>query len=247
MKKNIIITMAGKGTRFVQAGYSEPKYEISVHGKHLFDWSMYSLKNFINHDDLLVFVCLSENNSRSFLERRCKALDILNYEIVEIDEITDGQATSAYVSRSHWKANSPLLIYNIDTYVKPEALKPESIAEGSDGWIPCFKAEGNHWSFVALGDEGWATRLAEKERISPFATIGLYYFSKASDYAEAYEKYYSKEKDNMVKGERYIAPLYNQMISRGKKLSISDISPNDVHVLGTPRELEAFRDSTDIR
>ena len=37
-----------------------------------------------------------------------------------------------------------------------------------------------------------------------------------------------------------IAPLYNFMISKGFEVTISDINPSKVHVLGTPEELKEF-------
>src|SRR5450830_1109345 len=113
---NIVITMAGMGSRFTAAGYTMPKYEIMAHGASLFDWSMRSLQHFITPDSRLVFVCLKANNSGPYVRARCTALGWHDVHIVELDALTDGQATSAYLSRDLWLPNAPLLIYNIDTY-----------------------------------------------------------------------------------------------------------------------------------
>lgn len=238
-KSNILITMAGRGSRFYDAGYTVPKYAIEAHGKSLFDWSMLSLKNFFDADNRYIFVCLKENNSADYVRERCQALGLANVEIVELDGLTDGQATSAYVSREHWDPEAPLLIYNIDTYVKPKALQPSDIKPGSQAWVPCFQVPGDHWSFVKLNDEGWAVDCAEKTRISDYASIGLYWFSRAGDFITAYDSFFSDPK-NMVKGERYIAPMYRHYIDNGMKVSIVDIEVSDVHVLGTPKELDEF-------
>lgn len=77
--------------------------------------------------------------------------------------MTDGQATSAILSSDHWLKNSELLIYNIDTYVEPDVLTPQSIQQGSDGWVPCFQAAGDHWSFLNPDKDGWAIEVAEKK------------------------------------------------------------------------------------
>jgi len=239
MSLNIVITMAGRGSRFFDAGYVVPKYEIIANGRSLFDWSMLSLKNFISLDAKVIFICLKENGSSDYLQRRCRVLNVRDFHIIELDEITDGQATSAYAARQYWIPEAPLLIYNIDTYVNPHALKPDDISEGSQGWIPCFNGVGSHWSFVQLDDSGWVTDIAEKRRISDYATIGLYWFLSAEIYEYSYMNYFADNR-NLVCGERYIAPLYRQMISEGKKVSIKVLQSNDVHVLGTPAELEAF-------
>lgn len=236
---NIVITMAGRGSRFVQAGYSMPKYEIMAHGRSLFDWSMLSLQQFFGADARIIFVCLAENDSAPYVKARCAALGLDDVHIVELAELTDGQATSAFVTRELWRQDQPLMIYNIDTFVHPRALAPGMIRAGADGWIACFKAPGTHWSFVRLGDDGWAVDVAEKERISDNASVGLYWFARAGDYAAAYETYFA-DPANLVRGERYVAPLYRQFLKDGKRIAISDLAPGDVHVLGTPAELEMF-------
>lgn len=239
MINNIVITMAGRGSRFYQAGYKVPKYEIQAHGHSLFYWSMKSLENFITPKSRVIFVCLAENQSGVYIQRQCEQLGLDNVYIHEIDEVTDGQATSAYISKNLWLPDEPLLVYNIDTYVNPRSLSPSDIPAGSDGWIPCFRVPGDHWSFVKVGKDGWALDVAEKNRISDYASIGLYWFSKSSNYLSAYETFFNLP-GNLVRGERYIAPLYKHLINQGKMISIADLPVKDIHVLGTPDELNVF-------
>lgn len=238
----IVITMAGRGSRFTAAGYTMPKYEIMAHGASLFDWSMRSLRHFITPASRLVFVCLKENNSGPYVRARCAAQGWHDVHIVELDQLTDGQATSAYLSRALWLPQAPLLIYNIDTYVNPDALRPQHIRAGADGWVPCFQVPGEHWSFVQLGADGWAVDLAEKRRISDYASIGLYWFADGAAYASAYQRFFA-DPANLVRGERYVAPLYRQLLADGGKIAISDLAPASVHVLGTPAELQTFLDT----
>ena len=247
MSHTIVITMAGRGSRFREAGYAQPKYEILAHGRSLFDWSMLSLNNFLTPGSRVVFICLTENNSRNYVLQRCQALGIADAHVLEVQQVTDGQATSAYLARDVWYDDQPLLIYNIDTYVQPEALCPADIRKTADGWVPCFRVPGDHWSFVRLGEDGWAQDLAEKSRISDFASIGLYWFASARRYTQAYEEFFA-DPANLVRGERYVAPLYRQLIADGGRVCISDLNPADVHVLGTPTELEQFlgREATDV-
>lgn len=239
MSLNVVITMAGRGSRFYDAGYKVPKYEIMAHERSLFEWSMLSLKNFLTPDSRVIFVCLEENKSSGFVLHQTKALGLADVHIIELKGLTDGQATSAYLSRELWNPEWPLLIYNIDTYVKPQALMPADIRPGSDGWVPCFQVPGEHWSFVRLGCDGWAVDLAEKQRISDYASIGLYWFSRAGRYVELYDRFFSDPK-NLVRGEKYIAPLYRQLLAEGGKVSLSDLPLSNVHVLGTPNELDRF-------
>lgn len=239
MKQNIVVTMAGRGSRFYDAGYTVPKYEIMAHGHSLFYWSMLSLKNFLTSESRLIFVCLAENRSAEFVRAQCDALGLKDVHIHELTQVTDGQATSAYLSRELWLPEAPLLIYNIDTYVNPRSLESKQIRPSSDGWVPCFCVPGDHWSFVEIDKDGWAIDIAEKQRISDYASIGLYWFARANEYLNAYEEFFA-DSANLVRGERYIAPLYKHLVRMGKKISIADLPVSDVHVLGTPAELEIF-------
>lgn len=235
----IVITMAGIGARFKKAGYPMPKYQITVHGKTLFEWSMESLKAFRRPEDTYLFILRKEDHATDFIREKCLAMGILQVQVIELDEMTDGQATTAMLGAKYWKKESPLLIYNIDTYVESGQMRPEELC--GDGFIPCFCGEGDHWSFVRLEEDERAVEVREKVRISDYCTLGAYYFRTCELYETLYEEYYSEE-TNMEKGEKYIAPLYNYLIQKGKEVRISVIDVEKIHVLGTPEELDYFKE-----
>lgn len=234
---NVIITMAGLGTRFRKAGYNCPKYMIEANGKTLFEWSMDSLIGYNEHVSKYVFVVRAEDNSAGFIKEKCAKYGIKEVELVEIDHMTDGQATSCMLAIPYCNPDDSIMVYNIDTYVEPYGMKYEDIK--GEGHIPCFHAEGDHWSFARLDDVGNVVEVREKERISNNCTLGAYYFSSSRLYKELYEEFYADDR-RMEKSEKYIAPLYNLMISKGMLVTISIIDKRKVHVLGTPEELELF-------
>lgn len=239
---NIVITMAGKGSRFRKVGYDIPKYMIEVNGKTLFTWSMLSLQDFIDKSCKFIFVVMKDEkvDTSSFIDKECKSLGITNYHVITIDYLTDGQATSVMLANRYWQKNEPILIYNIDTYVEPYCMRSE-LLEG-DGCIPCFIAAGDHWSFVKLNEANKVVEIKEKERISDYCTIGAYYFSSASLYARLYDLFY-RDNCNTVNGEKYIAPMYNYLIAENGNVTIQLIDSNKVHVLGTPEEVNLFKGS----
>lgn len=235
---NILITMAGRGARFLEAGYSQPKYMIEVNGKTLFEWSLLSLSNLVTEKSKFIFVCLKENMAKEFVQAQCHKLFNLSAEILELDNITDGQATTAMQAILHCDPLQPLLIYNIDTHIKPEKLNAKDFDPSlAAGIIPCFKAPGEHWSFAAVTENNIVTKTAEKERISPFASIGLYWFSEPEHFLKAYENDH-----NFYNNERYIAPLYNDMIKKGLIVKMLEVPFEAVIPLGTPKEVEQFKD-----
>ena len=236
-KMTVIITMAGLGTRFRKAGYDVPKYMIKAKEKTLFEWSMDSLLDYKDHVSKYVFVVRAEDQATGFIREKCATYGIDNVDLVEINYMTDGQATTTMLAIPYCNPDEAIMIYNIDTYVEPYEMKYSDIS--GDGHIPCFHAEGDHWSFVRLDENGKVTEVREKVRISDNCTLGAYYFSSARLYHHLYNEYYS-DKSRMENNEKYVAPLYNFMIEKGMGVTISIVNAEKVHVLGTPEELEYF-------
>lgn len=238
---DIVITMGGLGSRFRKAGYNVPKYMIEAKGKTLFEWSLISLQGYSDIVKQYIFIAMKdeENDVKGFIQRQCEKMQLPSYKVIIIDYLTDGQATTAMLAKKYWKKEDALLIYNIDTYVEAGAMKSTELK--GDGFIPCFKAAGEHWSFVRLDAEGKAVEIKEKQRISDNCTLGAYYFKSCGLYENLYNEFYAKA-ENMVKGEKYVAPLYNYLLEKGGEIYISDIAPEKVHVLGTPEELQVFLD-----
>lgn len=233
----VIVTMAGLGSRFRKAGYNCPKYMIEAKGKTLFEWSMDSLIGYNEHVSKYIFVVREEDKIEEFITATMKRYGIKNIKIVGIDYLTDGQATTCMLAIPYCELESSIMVYNIDTYVEPNEMKYESIS--GDGHIPCFHAEGDHWSFAKVDKNGNVIEVREKVRISDNCTLGAYYFSSARLYKELYEEYY-KDDVRVEKNEKYIAPLYNLMIEKCMPVTISVVNEKKVHVLGTPEELKAF-------
>lgn len=238
-KLDIVITMGGLGSRFRKIGYTIPKYMIEAKGKTLFEWSLISLEGYRDNAYQYIFIAMKdkENNVEAFINKKCNEAGIENYHVIILNYLTDGQATTAMMAQKYWNPKHALLIYNIDTYV--EAGEMNSVELKGDGFIPCFQAEGDHWSFVRLGKNGKVVEVREKERISNYCTLGAYYFKTCKLYMDLYNEFYSIKRE-MVHGEKYVAPLYDYLLSKGGDIYISDIAADKVHVLGTPEELNAF-------
>ena len=230
---NILITMAGDGSRFRKIGFSSPKHMIEVKGRSLFSWSLSSFENFFEND--FVFITRAEHKTIPFIEKECAELGIQRFGCLELSAPTAGQAETAMLAqRLIQRPNEPIIIYNIDTYVEPAALRPEMIR--GDGWVPVFEAQGERWSFCSFDETGLVNGIAEKRRISNYATIGLYYFKSFELFSDCYHSY-----DFGGYPERFVAPMYEVLLRDGKRRVYSDvIAQSAVHVLGTPEDVREF-------
>ncbi len=232
--------MAGRGLRFREAGFNTPKFAIRVRGRSLLEWSLTSLHGFIADGAELVFLAQRLDDAREAVAHAVSESGAVAsaFRLVELDSITDGQATTAlHAAAEIGDLDAPLLIYNTDTFVEPRYLRPLDVR--GDGWIPCFDAPGEHWSFVRAGEDGRVFEVREKRRISAHASVGLYYFASFTVYREAYDRCYGSG-DKGEAGERYIAPLYNELVSQGRPVFLHTIPPDRVHPLGTPEEVARF-------
>ncbi|MEM9761934.1 MAG: dTDP-glucose pyrophosphorylase [Pseudomonadota bacterium] len=238
MTGTLAITMAGKGSRFARGGYARPKYEIEALGRPLFDWSMLGMNAFLKSGWECSFAVPAGREAEAFVARRAIALGIEVRSIVVMDDITDGQATTALHLAEAAPRNRPFAVFNIDTFVNPAALSFPLPGEAA-GWMLCFPAPGEGWSFARLDDEGRVVEVREKMRISDHATVGLYWFDSATRYIDAYHSYYAVP-GRETAGERYVAPLYNQLISEGAPVTLARLALQDVGMLGTPAQLADF-------
>ncbi len=229
----IIITMAGESSRFYKEGFTKPKYELLLQKQTMFAWSLRSLKAWFSD---YPFYFIAKKGASTFIQEQCAELGIVNHHIIELASSTRGQAETVLACQPIINSNEALLIYNIDTYVNENTLSPSLIQSHYNGWIPAFPASGTHWSFIALNAEQQVLAIKEKERISSWGTIGLYYFSSFDLFLQAYQ--YQQEKNSH--GEAYIAPLYDYLLHQNKPVYGYILPASAIVPLGTPAEALLF-------
>lgn len=233
-----VIPMAGKGSRFVKAGYKLPKYMISINGKTLFEYSMESLP--LEIANKIVFICLEEHNQYNVSQFIQEKINHNNIKIIKLKEVTRGQAETVYLAKNFIDKHDDILIYNIDTAFKSKNLKDilSDSKKKKNGVIGAFldKTLDDKWSFALLDNNKNVVKTTEKEKISNYALTGLYHFSMASDFFDIAQLWIENKK--MIRNEFYIAPMYNDLIKNNKKYILDIV--DEFIPLGTPDEVEVF-------
>jgi len=240
MKKyNVLLPIAGKAQRFINEGYTMPKPLIMAKNKQVIDWAMESFDT--SECDIIFAVRLDHihNFAIDDILRHKFGEDI---KIVVIDRVTRGSVETCLMAKKHIDNDLPLFVYTPDVYYQP-TFSPESVPKDLDGFLLTFKANSPAHSYVELGEDGCATRTAEKVVISQNAAVGVYYYRTGKMFVEYAEKLI--EEDLRVKNEFYICPMYNYLIQDGLKVGIQQTEK--MHVLGTPAELEFFVDHATAR
>lgn len=228
----LLITAAGEGSRFRREGISVPKPLINVHGHTLLEHTLTSFA--LGPEDCLVIAVQRSHAVRETLENELP----VRVHWVELDALLPGQLATAVHALNHLPSQAadreaPLLIHNCDTgFAWQSDLLPQTEAYGS---MAVFPAEGEHWSFGKPdpNDPGRAIAIAEKQRISNLASIGLYGFRSLKQFlADAQQQL---QNGDTVNNEHYVAPLLNTALARGEVVQLPRVS--SVRLYGTPAEL----------
>lgn len=236
---NFIFPMGGLSQRFTNAGYKVPKFMLDLHGYTVFEHAVIGFSRYFK-DHNFVFAFQNDPETEKFVVEKCFALGIpeCNTQIVRLDGPTSGQAETVWIAnqKSGIDPKDPIVIFNIDSFQSDFIFPPAFEADNIDGYLEVFIGQGDHWSFAEPGPGHSVIRVTEKERVSDFCSSGLYYFKRAKDFNAALERTLGKNLSDLQGGERYVAPLYNDLISSGMNIQYHLISTHGVTFCGTPDE-----------
>mgnify|MGYP001410189131 FL=1 len=232
-KMNVLIPMAGRGSRFADVGYTFPKPLIEVNGKPMIQVVLENLNIEANY----TFVVRKEHYDKYSLQYLL-TLIAPGCNIVQVDELTEGSACTTLLAKEFIDNDDPLLLANSDQFMEwnsNECLYAFN-ADGIDGGILTFKATHPKWSYAKVGEDGFVSEVAEKKPISDDATVGVYFWKKGSDYVKYAEQMI--QKNIRTNGEFYICPAFNEAIADGKKFRIKEV--DRMWGIGTPEDLTYF-------
>jgi len=230
---NVLIPMAGAGSRFEKAGYTFPKPLIEVNGKPMIQTVVDNLAVEANY----IFIVQKEHRNKYNLD---SVLNLIapNCKIVEVDGLTEGAACTTLIAEEYINNDNPLLMANSDQFVEWSSSKfmYKMQEQNLDGGILTFNSTHPKWSYAKINENNLVTEVAEKNPISDNATVGIYFWKKGSDYVKYAKQMISK--NIRTNNEFYVCPVFNEAIQDGKKISIHNIEK--MWGLGTPEDLDIF-------
>jgi dTDP-glucose pyrophosphorylase len=235
---NIVIPMAGLGSRFAQAGYEKSKPFIDVDGTPMIARVM---ENLHYPDAHYILICRKDvlNGEQEMVE---EISEKYNATFIGIDKLTEGTACTVLYARKEINNELPLLIANSDQLVDISIgnFINDCLSRKLDGSILTFlDSEMNpKWSFAKTGEDDLVVQVKEKEVISNLATVGIYFFSKGKYFVDAAIDMIVN--NDRVNNEFYTCPAYNYSIAVGHKIGVYTIAQEEMHGLGTPEDLTLY-------
>lgn len=231
---NIVVPMAGRGSRFVQAGYKMPKPLIDVHGHYMIEYVTQNLTPNIEHR--FIYICQQEHLEKFDLANKLEEI-APGCIVLTVDHITEGAACTVLLAEKYIDNDDALMIANSDQYVDTDINDYLNALKEYDGLIMTMPADDPKWSFIKYNDQGLVTMVREKEVISSEATVGIYNYRHGKDFVKFAHQMI--EKNIRVNNEFYVAPVYNEMIDAGMKITFNDVGAK-MYGLGIPEDLDLF-------
>lgn len=232
---NIVIPMAGNGSRFAEKGYVNPKPLIMVKNKPMIQWVVDNLQ-FQNEHVTFIFITRQEHREKYQLDQFLKNI-APNCHIISIDKVTEGAACTVLLAKQYINNHDNLVIANSDQFLEwnPKEFLQQAHSTGVDGLISTFEATHPKWSY-AKEENGFVTEVAEKNPISNQATTGVYFWKRGSDFVQFAESMIRK--NIRVNNEFYVCPVFNEAIQQGRKIGTQNCQK--MWGLGTPEDLDYF-------
>jgi dTDP-glucose pyrophosphorylase len=230
---DVVVPMAGAGSRFQHAGYGLPKPLIDVCGRPMIK----VVTDSVNLNARHTFLVREEHMKRYDVDVVLKLIKP-GCSIISVPVLTEGAVCTVLIARSTMCYSRQLLIVNSDQDVKWDwaAFRCHMERMNADAGIVTFTDTDPKWSFVCIDDKGYVTELAEKQPISDHATAGIYWWRHGSDFVRYAEQMIRK--NIRVNGEFYVCPVFNEAIADGKKVVAFDAE--HMEGLGTPEDLRTY-------
>jgi hypothetical protein len=227
--------MAGKSSRFFNAGYTDFKYKLTAGGKSLFTHSLETFKDYFSNATFY-FGYIGKYVDKDFLIKELLKIGVVNYHLIDLEVDTSGQAESVYKILKNINDNKKIVIFNIDT--KIGYFEYSNNLSLKDGYVEVFEGEGDHWSFIKLDKNNNITEVTEKKRISNLCSNGLYVFKNKSIFIETYDSLYGTGR--LINNETFIMPMYGTLL-KSKNIGYKLVDINTHDFFGTPSEYDNFK------
>lgn len=231
---NIVVPMAGRGSRFADMGYQMPKPLIDIYGRPMIEYVTRNITP--NCEHRFIYICQKEHMEKYGLAEKLKAI-APGCVIIPINYITEGAACTVLLAEEYINTDDAMMIANSDQFVDTDINDYIAAINNHDGLIMTMPADHPKWSYIKFDDYGFVTMVREKEVISNEATVGIYNYRHGSDFVKYAHQMI--EKNIRVNNEFYVAPVYNEMIDSGMKIVFKNVGPK-MHGLGVPEDLNAF-------
>lgn len=209
----VIIPLAGKGTRLRPHTHLVPKPMLKVAGRPVMDWVMDRLEGLDVTE--LIFIT---GHLKETVEAYAKDRYSIPCRFIE-QQVQDGTAGAINLARPH--VTGPVLIIFVDTVFEADLTLINRT--DADGIIWAKEVEDyQRFGVVVTDADGYMTRIVEKPStpISKLANIGLYFIRDVAALWAGIDDVLAAPTN---KGEYYLTDAFQRMIERGSRILAAEV------------------------
>lgn len=238
----ILIPMAGAGSRFVKEGYTIPKPLIDVSGKPMILQAL----NCLPMAEKNIFVLRKEDEEQ--IAPTLKS-NFKNTQIISIDYLTEGQASTCLLAKNYLELEKPLIVGACDNGMIYDKNKVNEMLNNLQIDSAIFTFRNNITVTRNPKMYGWVKTINEKvlevkckqpiseNPINDHALVGCFYFRKAKFMIDAIEKMI--QKNIRINNEFYLDTAINELVILNRHVTIFEI---DKYICwGTPNDLKTYQ------
>jgi NDP-sugar pyrophosphorylase family protein len=236
---NIVIPMAGFGTRFQKTGIDTPKPLIKVLDKTLIEHSIDSF----NVDGRFIFITREfdhpeDNKTLSLLLKKLRPESVE----IRINHSTAGATATALLAKEYINNEDGLVIYNCDQYIDWDSENFMDFVQqkNPDAALVIYRSRDPKNSFAKIVD-GKIAHVVEKQVISDHALIGFHYWSRGRDFVDSALKLIENFRLD-GKQECYISETFNYLPEQHNILPYH-VADRVYFPLGTPEDVAVYIDT----
>jgi dTDP-glucose pyrophosphorylase len=228
--------MGGRGSRFSEMGFSQPKPLIPLHGKPFFYWATESIAHFVSLKSI-VFITLKEHVEQFQIDTVIRQF-YPNAIIHVLDEVLNGAVLTCLEGCKEIEDNLPIVFNDCDHLFQSctfyDFCRDEKRRQLVDGALLTFQSNDPKYSFLRYDKNGNIIGTIEKQSVSDKAICGAYYFKNKTIFEHATKEYLT----NCTYNEYFVSGVYNILAKNGNHLEQFNV---DFHLpFGTPEE---YRDA----
>jgi mannose-6-phosphate isomerase-like protein (cupin superfamily)/CTP:phosphocholine cytidylyltransferase-like protein len=242
---NIVIPMAGKSSRFFDAGFTVPKYMLPLSKQQNGIAMIQGAVDSLHMEGQLIFIVQRDHSMfgiDTFLKEKYPDCIVLYLE-----RYTGGCVESVYeAAKAYINNDKPLVISNCDQYLEWNSDEFLRICNQPhvDGCVLTYFADTTKNSYCTVDTSGKCTLFKEKEVISPHSLVGVHYWKRGSDFVSSAEDMIQNNVRDA--GEYYVSTSYNYLVKQKKFIAICPMREGETyHTIGVPETYYNFLQSQD--
>jgi bifunctional N-acetylglucosamine-1-phosphate-uridyltransferase/glucosamine-1-phosphate-acetyltransferase GlmU-like protein len=238
--------MAGKGSRFSDQGYEQPKPLINVNGKPMIIQAVDCLPTTSNK----IFICAEEQINKYNVDQ-ILINHFPNTSVVSVKKTTQGQACTCELGliQSNFDLNKPILISACDNGVLYNAENYQKLIDDDSIDVIVWTFRNNQTSKVKPNMYSWVDvdthnkvqfvsckKFVHEDPLKTHAIIGTFFYKKAKDFLDGLKANY---KENIrTGGEFYVDDVVNQNVKGGLNVVVFEV--DNYICWGTPDDYKTY-------